>query len=254
MQLLLSLRSELLKTKRTATLYLCLIASAVIPFVFLLETCIGTLEPETLQDPWKAFFMGGLSGMGFIILPMYVILISTLLPQIEYRNNTWKQVLVSPQRQSQLFLAKFLVSHIYILLLLVLFTLLMFIAGGLSQLILSEVSFFSAKSNWIKFFTRLGNLYTGILAISAIQFWLGTRLKNFIGPIGIGFALWMLASALLFEFKWTHVDKFPFSYPVLNIFPTAGSDKVMLAWSSLGYAVFFVIVGYLDFRGKIIKA
>jgi lantibiotic transport system permease protein len=254
MNLLISLRSELLKTKRTVSLYLCGIAAALIPTIFLLDFSFETLEPETLKDPWNAFFIGGLSGFSFIILPMYVILTCTLLPQLEYRNNTWKQVLVSPQPKFYFFISKFLTIHFFILLLLLFFTLLMLSTAGVAQLIRPDVVLYSDKSNWNKFFNKMGNVYLSILALSAIQFWMGTKFKNFIVPVGVGFALWMLGTILLFEFKWVHADMFPYTFPTLNVFPANKISNSMIGWYSFGYMVLFVGLGYWDFSRKRIKA
>ena len=254
MNLLISLRSELLKTKRTASIYLCLIAAGIIPVTFFLEHSMGNLSPETLQNPWPAFFMQGIWVICFGILPMYVILAATLLPQLEYRNNTWKQVLVSPQSKAILFISKFIVIHLYILMLLSTFIILMLSAGGLGQLIRPDVVLFSDKSNWSKFFNTAINTYIAILGISAFQFWLGIRFKNFVAPIGIGFALWMLTLLLLFDFKWEHADKIPYSYPILNVFPVIKTNTTFVHWSSFGYALIFLVLGFLNFKKRTIKA
>jgi len=47
--------------------------------------------------------MKGREPLGSALLPLYVILICTLLLQIEYRDKTWKQVLSSPQKMIDIF-------------------------------------------------------------------------------------------------------------------------------------------------------
>jgi hypothetical protein len=51
-----------------------------------------------------------------MILPLFVILVSTLLPQTEYRSNTWKQLLASPQPLAQLYVSKFLLVQMLVIL------------------------------------------------------------------------------------------------------------------------------------------
>lgn len=254
MNFFVSIRSELLKAKRTSTLYLCLIAAAFLPVTFLLETSFDALEPETIKNPWNAFFMDGLRGFCFIILPAYVILSCTLLLQIEYRYHTWKQVLVSPQPKAQLFLSKFLVIHFFILLLLVVFTLLMLISAGIVQLVHPDLLVLTGKADWSLYFTTIAYAYVTILGISAIQYWLSMRFKNFIAPIGIGLALWLVGGMLLFEMKWEHADKFPFSYPILHLFPVLKSGTTFWAWGSFGYLALFMVLGFMDFKRKEVKA
>lgn len=89
MNLLTSFRSEILKTKGTASWYLTVIAAAIFPLLLLLDVCIDGVSRETLKDPLNIFFTEGFKGLNLLILPIYVILICTLLPQIEYRNNAW---------------------------------------------------------------------------------------------------------------------------------------------------------------------
>ncbi|HYH14152.1 MAG TPA: ABC transporter permease, partial [Flavisolibacter sp.] len=104
MNLLVSLRSEVLKNKRTAALYLTLIAAAFGPFMSLLDVLLG--EGVAADD--RAIIFNKLMTVkfqmtGLAIFPIFLILICTLLPQIEFKNNAWKQVLASPQTKSNIF-------------------------------------------------------------------------------------------------------------------------------------------------------
>src|SRR5690349_3760515 len=118
MNLLISLRSEVLKTKRTAAFYFTLIGAAVIPFMFLLNSLTNGLpdEDESNKDPLNAIFKLSSQMLGNGIFPLFIVLVCTLLSQIEYKNNTWKQALTSPQTKGNVFMAKFLNIHLLILL------------------------------------------------------------------------------------------------------------------------------------------
>ena len=121
MNLLISLRSEVLKTKRNAAFYFTLIGAAIIPFMFLLNSLTHGLpdEDDSNKDPLNAIFKLSSQMLGIGIFPLFIVLVCTLLSQIEYKNNTWKQVLTSPQTKMNVFLAKFLNIHLLILLFLV---------------------------------------------------------------------------------------------------------------------------------------
>ncbi|HEU4470750.1 MAG TPA: ABC transporter permease, partial [Flavisolibacter sp.] len=109
MKLLTALRSEMLKTKRTASLYFTPIGAAFIPAIFLLNILTEGDDLNNIsKDPLNTIFKLNLERTGLVFFPMFVILVCTLLPQIEYRNNTWKQLFASPQTKSDIFLAKFL--------------------------------------------------------------------------------------------------------------------------------------------------
>ena len=90
-----SLRSEFLKTKRTSVIYLVLIAAFLIPFVMVFDH--GSADPAKPANGWDNYYREGFMVFAFIFLPFFFLLTSTLLMQIEVRNNGWKQVLASPQ-------------------------------------------------------------------------------------------------------------------------------------------------------------
>ena len=97
MKFLTALRSEILKTKRTASFYFTLAGAAPIPAIFLLNVLTGGGDLNAIRkDPLNGIFELGLERNGVMFLPLFVILVCTLLPQIEYRNNTWKQVFAAP--------------------------------------------------------------------------------------------------------------------------------------------------------------
>ncbi len=87
MSLLISLRSELIKIKRTASLKLCFITAALIPAILFLESL--ELSSDGRKGlPWSQHVLGGSEQINLAILPLFIILISTLLLQTEYRDKT----------------------------------------------------------------------------------------------------------------------------------------------------------------------
>lgn len=103
MSLIVALRSELLKTRRTASLYLTIAAAAFGPLITMFEMLIEGVQKN---DPTKIFnllFIEEFQVTGLLALPLFLILVCTLLPQVEYINNTWKQVLTAPQRKASSF-------------------------------------------------------------------------------------------------------------------------------------------------------
>lgn len=250
MSILLSLRSELVKTKRTSAWYLCLLCTVFTPlYAYLLFT-----EPDKINgmkaDPWNSFLVGE-PGLVFnlVILPFFLFLICTLQAQLEFRNNTWKQVFVSPQPLLNVFLSKFL--NIQLLLIAV-----FILTNILLVLLLICIHYFQFRVNlsksldWEVYLINNGRIYISVMAISAIQFWLGLRFKNFIVPIGIGLCCWIAAINLVEGHPWVHDNKFPYIYPMRNYFPKNASDKATVLWGSLAYTGLFLTLGFIDFRRK----
>ncbi|WP_017729730.1 ABC transporter permease [Nafulsella turpanensis] len=254
MNMLTSFRSELLKSKRTASLYVCLFAAAIIPLLLVFDTATPQAIEALSADPWNLHFKAGIEFMGTLILPMFIILICTLLPQIEYRNNTWKQLMSSPQPFAHIFFSKFLTVHLLVLLFFTAYNLLMLLSALVVNYRITAIEFFDHSIDWHQLIVANFRTYSACLAIISIQFWAGMRFKNAVTPIAIGFGLWILAAVLVIEVKWEHVDKFPFAYPILMIYSKYSAVISLILWKSIAYAVFFSGLAYLDFRLRKVKA
>jgi len=253
MNLLISLRSELLKT-RTASFYLTLIGAAVGPVMYLLNILLDEGESDSLKkDPLNAIFKILSEMNGVALFPLFVILICTLLPQIEYRNNTWKQVFASPQTKVNVFIAKFMNVHLLMLLFLIATHLFMFLTIVAVNFIKPTLNLFEHPLNVSMVLVNAANAYILVLAICAIQFWIGLRSRNFIVPIGIGFALWLAGTIMAVQYKSNLVFYFPYSFHAFPVSAKLKSQIPQVAWTSLGYALLFLIVGFFDFRRRTVS-
>ena len=254
MNLLISLRSELLKTKRTASFYLTLIGAAVGPVIFLLNVLLDEDELDgTSKDPLNALFKILSEMNGVALFPLFIILICTLLPQIEYRNNTWKQVFTSPQTKANVFLAKFMNVHLLMLIFLIATHLFMFLTIVAINFIKPDLDLFKYPFNESIVIVNAANAYLVMLAVCAIQFWIGLRFRNFIAPIGIGFALWLLGTIMAMQMNSSLVHYFPYSFQAYLVSPKLKPQLTQIAWTSLGYALLFLIVGFFDFRRRTVS-
>jgi hypothetical protein len=254
MSLLISLRSELLKTQRTASFYLTLIGAAVGPVMFLLNILLDEGETDALKnDPLNGLFKM-LSEMNAVALfPLFVILICTMLPQIEYRNNTWKQVFASPQTKLNVFLAKFMNVHLLMLVFLVATHLFMFLTVVAVNFIKPGLNLFDHPLNGSTVLINAANAYILLLAVCAIQFWLGLRFRNFIVPIGIGFALWLTGTIMAVQSKSNLVYYFPYCFHAFPVSIKLKSQLTQVAWTSLGYALLFLVAGFFNFRRRLVS-
>lgn len=254
MSLLMSLQSELLKNKRTATVYLCILASACIPLLLLLEQYSGD-DPreELILNPWVQHFDQGSKMLNLMILPMYIVLVCTLLPQVEYRNNTWKQVLSAPQTLGNILAAKFLAVQVFIIAFLIAYILMMFSLAIAFNLMDPKLAFLAYGVEWQKLLLLTFLTYLSVMAISAVQFWIGLRSKSFIVPIAVGFCLVMAAGILILEYRWEHAEIYPFAYPILVLVKSYQPDIPMLLLSSAGCAMIFLGLAFIDLKAGKIK-
>lgn len=245
-------RAELLKTKRTASVWLSVLGAGFVPALFFTAYLLkpdDTVE-KLRAEPWAVHFMYGWRTLSTFLFPMYVILICSLIPQIEYKNNTWKQVFSAPRSIANIFFSKLAVIHLMILLFFLLFNIFMIAGGVVVNLLNNRFTFLQHPIDWEHLVKLNLKTYISILGISAIQYWLSLRFKSFIAPVGIGLAL-LIATLVALSFDWEHVSKLPFAHPTLTLFSFVKPGSRFLQnheLNSIGYFIFFTIVGFLDMK------
>ena len=252
MSFTISLQSEVLKTKRSASFWLSILAALVMPAIFFLAFYF---EPKgsikgLQQDPWGTYFMWGWGALSVFIFPMFVILICTLIPQIEFKNNAWKQVFASPQSLGSIYFSKFLTIHLMIFFFFLCFISLMFLSAILTTILNSNFAFFDKPVNWRMLGKLIFKTYISILGISAIQYCLSLRFKNFIAPVGIGLAL-LVAALVAREAGWEHIYKVPFAHPLLTLQNLSKAGRPFIEnheWNSILYFLAFMLIGLLDLK------
>jgi hypothetical protein len=238
-----SLRSELLKTKRTSLFYMMLITALIIPFVFAFDH--ATSDSTVTKNVWNDFYQEGIMIMIFAFLPLFLILASTLLVQIEVRNNTWKQVLASPQLFFDILLAKFVVLQLLALAFIFFFNLYFILSAGVVDLT-AGTNFISYLQRWPEILSLNARAYGSTIGISALCFWLSIRSKSFVAPIGIGLALWLGTIAAL-EFHWSNIDKYVFALPFTVVAKKFQDQQMFHQLLSIAYGLVFFVGAYLEF-------
>lgn len=251
MSLIISTKAELIKTKRTASFWLSVVGAAFVPTLLFIALLTDSGAAGSLAiDPWSKFFSMGWQILSVFFLPMYIILTSTLITQIEFKNNTIKQVFASPQSVSNIFFSKFLTIHLMILFSFVLVNIFMILAAVLGNIIVSEYTFL-ANSIDIEFMIKLNfKTYIAISGISAIQYWLSLRFKNFIVPVGMGLAF-VIGSIIALNYHWEHIQRYPYALPALSFDFIQKPGRPLIEnheWNSIGCFVFFLLIGFWDMK------
>lgn len=250
MNLLISLRSEILKTKRSAAFYLAFITGSFGLLIYMLDVISDGINPASRAIIFNEMMTVKFQVAAFLMFPLFIILTCTLLPQIEYKNNTWKQVLASPQPKWMVFVSKFLTIQILIVVFLVTDLLMMFLCAVIVHFIDPTLNLLNQPVDVKEIFRTRVYAYVALSAMCALQFWLGLRMKNFITSIGIGIALWITGTILVTEMEVDFAEYFPYSYHVITGSSKAGLKYDNYLWFSLMYGILFLVLGYLDFRRK----
>lgn len=244
-----SFKTELIKTKRSAALWVVVLGAGFVPFIFFLSYLVKPASniKRLAKNPWAVHIGELWQAFSVFLLPMFIILICSLVLQIEYKNNTWKQVYASPQSYANIYFSKLSGIITMILLLFILFNLFSIGAAIVPNLFHKGFGFLDASFNWQKFIVLNIRLFISTLGIIALQYWLSMRFKNFIIPIGIGLASLI---ATLIAMRWEHIFKIPYAHPFLTM-QFGEVKKGFLQnheWNAIGYFIAFTALGFLDMR------
>jgi len=252
MSLSISVRTELIKAKRSSAFWLCLIGSGFIPGIFFLMFVLKPKNfiPRFKVQPWENHFLQGWQSFSAFLLPMFAILICSMILQIEFKNNTWKQVFASPQSLVNIFFSKYITILLMIIFLFIMFNFFMFGNAILANLIYKGYSFLDSSVPWMSLAKMNLKTFIALLGIISFQYWLSMRYKNFIVPIGIGLAL-LITSLIIMS--WEHIYKMPYAYPILTMQSIGGGalkGKLLLnhELNSIGYFIFFTVLAFLDMK------
>lgn len=248
-------RSEWLKRRRSSASLMLIGGSLFTPAIIVAVRLLHwrTLPALYAGDAfWRNLWSSSWESMAVFFLPMTAILATSLVTQIEYRGNAWKQVRTLPMRDGVLFLAKLGVIVVMLMQFLAFFSGGIYLAGIVPALVVPGVP--SPKGS----FTALPVLRDGwwyfidTLPIVAAQYAMALRTGNVLIPIGAGFLAWVAAlAAVSSKFAiWS-----PYAYTTVNYIK--GTPKgarfaayTELHWLALAFFVGISIVGYVLFVTK----
>lgn len=254
---LLNTKAEFLKCKNTAAFWLTVAGAAFIPVINVFK-CVARPDyfiPILKPDPWKVFLEYNWQIAAFFLLIMYVILVTSLVVQIEYRNGTWKQVYASPRSYADIFFSKFITANTLVVGCFILFNFFIVLCGYATGLIEDQYPFFLHAVPWSEMISVSIKMYASVLAILVIQYWLSLRFGNFIVPMGIGLALFTVGFMIR---QWENIDYYPYMYPFLVYFKNPGlppdtAQKAIvhsLIWSVAGLLLGFLTMANRKEKGK----
>lgn len=249
-----SLQSERIKMRRSAAFWLVVAGALFIPSILtILQICYPEkFSPMVMQgDYWRSLYKHSWETMAILLLPTGVILSTSLITQMEYKNNTWKQVFASPQSLSTIFLSKLTITLLMMLAFFILFTIGIFISAYLPPLLNGTQVFPSADIPTDTFVWGTMKFFVACLPIVAIQYFISMRFKNFLVSVGVGLAM-IVAS--IFALQWKYGYTFPYSYAALQFFEINGMRRhpvdVSIMYWSLGYFLLFTLVHYITYISR----
>lgn len=246
---LINIRAEMLKTKRTTAVWLTLFAGAFVPIIMFIAAFAKTEKLAKIygQDPWLTLVNISWRSAAPFLLPIYIILLCSLMAQIEFRNNTWKQVFASPRSYFDIYFSKLFIILMLILLSLGIFDLACILSGYSMSTLSDKFTFYGRPMHLREMAHMTLNIFISTLGIVSIQYWLSVRFKNFIVSFGIGLAC--MLTCMISAGYWEKSRYIPYLYPweVYKNQTEMMSDKVRetLLYSLIIFAA-VMLAGFAD--------
>ncbi len=246
MEFIRSFESELLKLKGNIVILISILGGLLLGVAFTwrvlyLRYHINLTDNIHIWE--KIFDKHSRAFVGFLI-PIGVILICTLITQIEYKNNNWKQVHTTPQRYGTIFMAKFTTLFVLTIFVFILLNVGILVEGILPCLIVDgKMPVHPIPFNF--FFIGTIKCFILTLPIIGFQYLLSLYYKNFMIAVGVGLTVYVGSMPGIKLGSIGYLS--PYSY-VLNYF-----DQVITAqhyWMALGYFICLFVLSYFLYVNK----
>ncbi|CAL2102720.1 conserved membrane protein of unknown function [Tenacibaculum sp. 190130A14a] len=249
-------KNELIKLKRTFAFWLTIISALSIPLLFFIVYAVkhNSLVPGDGVNPWEKFMMNQVKNSIPFFVPMFIVLITSLIIQVEHKASGIKHIFTLPIPKWSVYYGKLTIVLVSIVVTYVYFYIAILIFGALLGVFYPDLGFLDFQPEYFKYIKMLFLSFIASLGIVGIQFWLSFRLKNFIIPLAVGMILVIVG---LIASQAPESIYFPYAYNLLSI-NLGDNGPLTFGYSSvLVYSVFCFVVtcilGYLDVRRLNIK-
>lgn len=248
-------QSERLKTRRSLASWMVIVGAFFTPAIVIVARLLHPSRLPVLyasDEFWMLLWKSSWESMAIFFLPMAAILATSLVTQIEYRNNAWKQVLTLPLSPAVVFCSKLAIILLMLVQFVILFNVGIYLSAVAPYLLTRNVPYPQAPLPWRYFVMQDLRYFIDCLPIVAAQYLLSLRFKNFLVPVGCGFLAWVSALAAL---SWKFGYVVPYTYCMLDYLQeNPGGRAVVPTFDIHGFAtcyfVLFTIGGYWLFVTK----
>lgn len=245
-----SFQSERIKTKRSLATWIVVIGGFFTPGIV---TTIRLVQYETLPTVyasdkfWMALWENSWESMAIFLLPMGIVLTTSLITQIEYKNNTWKQLHTTPLSLTTIFFSKLVVIVVMMFQFFVLFNIGIYLSAVIPYLLISDVPYPKAPFPYLYFLDQNLFYFIDCLPIIALQYLISLQYKNFLVPVGAGFVFWVGSLGAL---TWKYGYIIPYTYCAYHYLQSGVENKATIPsfnyhWLALGYFVVITVVSFV---------
>ncbi|QNN46566.1 ABC transporter permease [Thermomonas brevis] len=248
------LRGEWLKQRRTWTAWMVVACACFTPSIVLAMRLLryrGLPALHAAPDYWERLWHAAWESSAIFFLPMGAVLATSLVVQVEFRNQAWKLVHVLPARPWTLYFAKLAVVASMIALFVAAFCLATWMTAAIPALLVPGVDLPSAPIPWSMVARDGLGYFVGALPIVALQYAVALRFANVMVPVGMGFMLWVGTLGMLGT-GWGSLS--PYAATMVQYIASDAGGRMPPPLfephaQALAYFACFVAVGYALFAG-----
>ena len=245
-----SFQSEWIKTRRSLALWMVIIGGFFTPTVIVIARLVNHANVPGLyarEDFWQLLWRNSWESMAIFFLPLGAILSTSLVAQIEYKNNTWKQLHTLPLSYTTIFVAKLSVILVLMGMFFVLFNVGIWLSAAIPYALVSGTPW-PAGMPWEDFLKDDAFYFIDCLPIVGLQYLLALQYKNFLVGVGLGFVFWVGSIASV---SWKFGYVIPYTYTMFNYLKDAEKTRaaipevnihlIALAWTVAIVAAAYVL-------------
>ncbi len=242
--------NEFRKIKSTPAFWISILGPFLLAgLVFMIYLFAGDKLIRGDMNPYDKFLAQGWSNSAFFLIPLFVVLLNSLILNVEHSNGGWKVLLTSPVSRLNIYLSKWAVINILNLFTHFFYALVLLGFVYLLSVISPDLGFKDHEPDLTSFFWWTTKIFIGTLALSTLQYELSLWIKNSFKTIGIGIMA-MIAGLILMQ--WEHVEYYPYAFPGLSFgkFDYQNMELFLHEYLSLAYTGVFLIIGWFLWRNK----
>lgn len=207
-----ALSAEVLKTKRTLTLWLVLLAPLAVAFLeFVMHMQTGMRATQPNASAWLSLTQQFLIVWTLLMLPLFVTLETGLLNAQEHGNKMWKQLYATPLPRWIIYTAKQLMSLALVGASTVVL-LAMSIGVGLLLNVFKPELGLAPPIDWDIILPAYALAYLAAWLIISLHLWVGARWPSFIVAMGVGIVA-TVAGVIVINSDWAQT--YPWALPGL---------------------------------------
>lgn len=246
------LLAEMQKSRRSMAVWLASLGTLANVLIF---AALAIFDESKPIANWADYFAVHYEGIAFMMLPLFVIILCSLVTYPEHRTDTWVLLRTLPVGVGPIYFSKYLFMLGLFFLAHLAFVAGMLGSGWLLGWLHSDFSGLHQMPDWSLLGQLIGQTLLSVLGLLSLHYWLSLMFRPFIISLTIG--ILGFVATLLLQDQWPLLWLLPYAPPVEYVRLLDPAQTLPLRhglylglWASLAYSVLFLLGGYVWFVNK----